>query len=273
MINNKGTISGATGVYFHNFYYDIYGGGMARGAAMAGSSTYGTATVVNSGTIIGTGGAAVYFATSGDGLIAYPGAVFRGAVVGYDSTLELAAGYEPGRLNGLGVKFTGFSAIYADYGAVWRLAGAGPEHRIVNDGTIAVSGEVITQGHLVSDPGHQGVVSIYPGGLARFAGAVGADETIPLTGNGGTMDLARPLDFSGTIGGFGAGDAIDLVKNAADGLSLGNGHLTVTNQGVTVADLALAGTYTAADFALSPDDHGGTDITFAAGTSLLAMKG
>jgi hypothetical protein len=50
--------------------------------------------------------------------------------------------------------------------------------------------------------------------------------------------------------------------------------LTVTSQGVMVADLAFSGNYTTADFALSPDGHGGTDITFAADAArLLAMKG
>jgi hypothetical protein len=177
-------------------------------------------------------------------------------------------------LNGLGVKFTGFATTYVDSGAVWRLAGAGSDHRIVNDGTIAAYGEVITQGQLVSDPGYSGVVSLDPGGIARFAGAVSADETVAFTGAGGEMDLARPLGFAGTIGGFGAGDTIDLVRSAADGLSFAGGQLTVTNQGVMVADLAFSGNYTTADFALSPDDHGGIDITFAADAAhLLAMKG
>jgi hypothetical protein len=239
----------------------------------AGGTLVGGTTVANAGTIVGTGGTAVAFAGDTDLMIVDPGAVFRGAVVGYGSALELA-GYEPGRLNGLGVKFTGFTMTYVDYGAAWRLAGAGSDHRIVNDGTIAVYGEVITQGQLVSDPGYKGLVSLDPGGVAKFAGAVSADETVAFTGAGGEMDLARPLGFAGTIGGFGAGDTIDLLHNAADGLSFADSHLIITNQGVTVADLTFSGNYAAADFALSPDNHGGTDITFAVDAApLLAMKG
>lgn len=255
-ITNAGTIRGAIGVYVQSYY-----------------QVSPVTTLVNTGTITGTGGTAVYFGSSADLLVAYPGAVFQGAVVGYGSTLELAAGYEPGRLPGLGVKFTGFSSVYVDSGAVWRLAGAGPAHRIVNDGTIAVYGKIITQGQLISDAGYSGTVSVDPGGVARFNGAVSADETVAFTGDGGTAVLARPLDFAGTVGGFGAGDTIDLVKSAADGLSFANGQLTVTNQGAAVADLHLFGSFTTADFALSPDTHGGTEITFADPAPLLAMKG
>jgi hypothetical protein len=247
---------GETGVLLHSFksllnpgYADsITNYGTITGSVGVEIDGSVPATLVNAGTIIGTGGTAVSFVNSGDVLVTEPGAVFVGTVAGDPSTLELAAGARPGTLTGLGANFTDFPDIAIAPAADW----------------------VFTD----MDPDAATAVTIGNGATAEFAGPVGNGQSVTFTGSAGALKLDAAGSFAGTIAGFGAGDSIDLLHSAADGLSFAGGQLMVTNQGVTVADLAFAGSYKAVDFALSPDGNSGTEIVFAAGTAgLVAMKG
>jgi hypothetical protein len=78
----------------------------------------------------------------------------------------------------------------------------------------------------------------------------------------GALDLAAPLSFAGTIDGFGGSDVIDLLKTASTSETFASGVLTVQDNGATVASLHFAGSYTTADFMLSSDNNGGTNITY-----------
>jgi hypothetical protein len=75
----------------------------------------------------------------------------------------------------------------------------------------------------------------------------------------GLLDLAKPLDFPGTISGFGGGDQIDLLKTAETGFSYTNNLLTVVDGTKTVAALAFSGASNS--FLFAGDAHGGTPIT------------
>ena len=88
-------------------------------------------------------------------------------------------------------------------------------------------------------------------------------------GGGGTLRLDDSQHFAGTVAGFAAGDLLDLSDIAfGSGTAVafqeasGNtsGMLTVSS-GTQVANLTLLGQYTAAQFQLAPDGHGGTLVT------------
>ena len=75
-----------------------------------------------------------------------------------------------------------------------------------------------------------------------------------------TVGLDNPAAFTGTISGFASGDFLDLTGRAANSVSYSGGVLTVFNDASLVATLNLVGSYTSADFTLTPDGLGGTDI-------------
>ena len=86
-------------------------------------------------------------------------------------------------------------------------------------------------------------------------------ETVVFDPNAGwTVTLDNPAAFTGTISGFAAGDILDLTGRAATGVTYAGGVLTVKNGGAVVTALHLTGSYTTADFSLSSDGHGGTNI-------------
>jgi hypothetical protein len=246
IVTNYGAISGVSAVHV--------GGGDTAGD-----------TVVNAGTIAGTG-VAVAIRASGGLLVVEPGAVFVGKVEGRRDTLELAAGY--GTLSGLGSSFVGFTTVDVDAGADWAVSGSGS--RFVNDGTVAAYGALVFEA-----ASGRGTIEVGDGDTAEFAGAAGHEQRIELTGAGGTVLLDKPLRVAATFSGFGAGDTIDLAGEAADAVSFAHHDLVVTENGQTVADLHFAGRCTTADFALSPDGNGGTDITLVAPTAsgLWTMRG
>jgi hypothetical protein len=75
-----------------------------------------------------------------------------------------------------------------------------------------------------------------------------------------TVGLDNPAAFTGTISGFASGDFLDLTGRAANSVSYSGGVLTVFNDASVVATLHLVGSYTSADFTLTPDGLSGTDI-------------
>ena len=107
----------------------------------------GFSTLVNAGTITGTGTYAVQFATPDDLLVVVPGAVFVGQVAGYqpnssvasNATLELASAATAGTLNGLGAQYVYFKQVTVDAGATWTLASGtvgAPSYTFSDNGTL-----------------------------------------------------------------------------------------------------------------------------------------
>jgi autotransporter-associated beta strand protein len=104
------------------------------------------------------------------------------------------------------------------------------------------------------------------GQLEIMNGGSAAATTITFAGSG-TLTLDRSSAFSGTIAGFAQPDLIDLADIAfGSSTTLGytggpvSGTLTVSD-GVHTATLKLLGQYTAANFTLSADGHGGTVVS------------
>ena len=133
---------------------------------------------------------------------------------------------------------------------------------VSNSGTLAAEG-----GTLMADGNVSGSGDVIIGGRghADFAGAV--DQNVAFTGPG-TLELDHSQSFSGTVTGFGAGDAIDLNDLAYSANETvtwtqggGSGTLTVNDNGTT-ENITLNGNYTQGEFALTNNGTaaGGTEV-------------
>jgi hypothetical protein len=95
-------------------------------------------------------------------------------------------------------------------------------------------------------------------------------HNVTFAGADATLTLERASDFSGSISGWQDGNHLDL-SNIAFGEDTttaayvangdGAGGRLVVSDGAHTVSLAMLGQYTAADFALSSDGHGGTVIS------------
>jgi hypothetical protein len=162
-----------------------------------------------------------------------------------------------------------------------------------------VSGETLSldTGNTIQNAG---VLEATNGGVLQISDAVDGSGAIVVFGstvdlnnsnaasddvtfNGaGTLEVdSSPSDgsqiYTGTISGFGGGEAIDLTQltySPNETLSWtqgnnGNGTLTITDGGTT-ENIVLAGTYTNANFSLAPDSGSGTTVL---STELVANGG
>jgi hypothetical protein len=165
----------------------------------------------------------------------------------------------------VGATVTGGSGtITVDSGAT--LTGSGDINRatVVDDGSLVASGGTLTAEASVSGSGT----------LQIDAAAIFVEEgTLTVAnvafGSGGDAHLVVAVPIPTTppqplFSGFGTGDVIDLENLQAATLSFANGTLTLQNGDTVVETLLFAGDYTSANFTLSSDQHGGTDINYVA---------
>jgi hypothetical protein len=248
---NSGVIIGGAGNPFQN-YSD---GGV--GVDLSGG------TLTNSGTITGGtgaygGGDAVKLG-AGSTLVVDPGAVFNGNVVaaGSNDKLVLAAGPHAGQLDNLGEPgFAGFTTVAELAGATWTLTGG-----INLDGTkLSTAGTLTFNGTVDGNRS----VTLDSGSTVTADGALGVASVVFGAGGAEVLALGEPTAVTSTLSGFAAGDTIDLVKLLANGVSFSNGTLSLLENKSVVASLTLAGNYTSANFTLTSDGHGGTDIGYVA---------
>ncbi len=237
---NQGTIHAAdtlgdgAGVWIHGPGAIVNGsGGIISGGAFGVVAYYQT-TVVNQGTIFGTGFAfdAVHSGFANRVIDTSTG-VFIGTVAGGNSlgsaiysTLELASGSSVGTIANIG-SFTGFGRIALDNGATWSVGGS-----------------------------------------------MAAGETLAFGGPNATLILASPSAAASTIAGFVATDTIVLAGVAdVTGLAFNGNTLTIaesTGPGLTLtfaAPLALTRTVTngSTDISVVP--------CFLPGTHILTSQG
>jgi probable HAF family extracellular repeat protein len=149
---------------------------------------------------------------------------------------------------------------------------------IANSGSIlADGGTVDIVGAVTANNTINGSATIEASGTLEF-GATDA-QTITFDGAGTLiLDHQDQGDFSGSLGGFGAGDTIDLkaLSYSASGETAtwtqtndAGGVLTISN-GTNAETVSLAGTYSQNDFALTGDSSGGTDVISSPTTVTLA---
>lgn len=147
-----------------------------------------------------------------------------------------------------------FTAIHGGIQYVYGIAG----YTGIWSGT-----QFVGAGGLAEDTtiGNGGTQHAFAGGSVRNVSFAGADATLVLD---------RASDFSGLIYGWQDGNHLDLsdIQFGADSTTLAyaanaintGGTLTISDGARTVS-LDMLGQYTAADFALSSDGHGGTMIS------------
>ena len=154
---------------------------------------------------------------------------------------------------------------------------------LLNDGLMRVAGgELLVSQSLAADANRSGTIRIAGSGEALLQGAASSAEAIVFAGGAGILGLVQPTRIGGTMSGFGRGDTIDLVgatfTPGVDLVSFAGQVLTITNGGTTIAQLNLAGNYSAPNFQLADDGAHGTAITanipcFLAGTRILTLHG
>jgi hypothetical protein len=105
-----------------------------------------------------------------------------------------------------------------------------------------------------------GSLLIGAGETLALGSSAAATQTAVFASTTGTLSLAAPASFAGSITGFTGNDLIYLGGQVATGLAYNTTThvLTVTGASGTIAALTFNGTYTQGSFALA---NGGKDIT------------
>ena len=187
-----------------------------------------------------------------------------------------------GTLEILGGRNFGSTQTVANHGTLDLGGGVLTEASIVNYGAIEgfglVSTAVANTGTLSAD-----------GGLLEFADAVGSGGrmvigaqamlrfdasatafTATFSGTGGTLALADPTGFTGRLADFSDGDTLDLIDIKATAAARVPGNrLQITDNGATVATLALTGSYVGDTFMVASDGAGGSDVVVTTPTVTL----
>jgi fibronectin-binding autotransporter adhesin len=202
----------------------------------------GAATVTSFGTIEGTDGVAVQFASSSDKLIVETGSTWIGAVEGGGGLLDLANG--SGTVTGIGatgtvsvaeaMTFSGFGSYELGKG-VWTLTGTnilGAGQSIVDKAKVTSTGALTLDGAVSST----GALTISAGTAAINTGATVAVATWSLTG--GTTSLNETLAFKGA---FSESSAATLTVASGDKLTLsGTAGLNGVINGAGAVSVATA---------------------------------
>jgi autotransporter passenger strand-loop-strand repeat protein len=224
---------------------DIYGGGTATGTTVQGGlqAVYGTAdqTVIGSGGVQLVQGTASHTTVNGGGeQRVYAGGTAIGTTLNAGS-MQVDWGNASGTTIDGGIQY------------VWGTA---------NDTTIASGAQHVGAGGSASG------TTVGAGGL-EYVHTGGTLTDVTFGGASARLVLDQSSAFSGTIAGWQDGAELDLgdiafgettsLAYAANAENTG-GTLTITD-GVHAASLHLLGQYSAADFALAADGHGGSVIT------------
>ena len=219
-VDNQGAISASNDgiVLAEGGYVTNEAGGIITGAVSGVVASGGATTLLNAGTIAGSGAAgyAVTLATGfTDRLIVDPGAVFIGTVSGGNaigggaiSTLELASGASGGTLTGLGNKYVDFAQITIDAGAAWTSTA----NVVVTGATLTNRGEVY--GALTLAAG--AVLTNAAGGLITSSGFAAVYGS-----NGGPSTLVNAGSIGESVYYGVSFDAGGIVRNVSGGTITG----------------------------------------------------
>ena len=250
------------------------GGAMIEGVVGVAEHYPGSATVTNFGVIEGSGGTAVEL-LAGDLLRVEAGCAFEGAVLGGGAALALSSGAGVLRnmaggdvtVSGSMVRttFTQFGALTIGKGADFLLEGAaaigaGGFAALTVDGVLTVRDTLTIDGAVSGG----GAIELHSNARLELGGGASAAFSVAFGSGPATLALADPSDFVGSIVGFANGDALDLLDIVATAAVLGPRHiLTISDDGVAVADLRLAGSAPGETFVARSDGNGGTEILLA----------
>jgi hypothetical protein len=207
----------------------------------------------------GIGSASAELAAVSGGTIQLGSAVLAasGANLYTDGTGAIEIGTLGGAVAGSVTIDAGFSA--AGEGQVAAFGS------IVNNGTIAASGGTLEIGAV----GGSGMLTIGANACLMLNGRTGGSQKIVFNGANANLAIAAEIDSpAGTVAGFAAGDAIDMLGSPITGAhytaaSASSGTLTLTYAGQVAARLILQGSYGGDVFLTAGDGALGTLITMA----------
>ena len=179
------------------------------------------------------------------------------------NTLELGgAGTNDGTIWAQGGGTVNLDALY-NYG--------GTAATFTNDGVVTAVGSTINQS---GDLAGSGAILLNYNSTLNVNGSVGADQRVVFDeGVNSALNIAHPDQFLGFVEGFRYEDTISLAGVAADGATYtaetgtptAGGVLTLTEGGVAVGQVRLAGDYTQAHFTVATGSGGATTLTTDAG--------
>jgi hypothetical protein len=142
-----------------------------------------------------------------------------------------------------GVAGTGVLSVAS--GSALILAGDAPAS-VVNNGTIYDTAGLLNIGTLTGT----GMLVAQNGGTIEIGGA--ASQAIVFSGSNATVRLDAPGSYTGTLAGFGLGDALVLAGVTATAANITNNNtLAILNGGATVDTVVLSGNYAGAAFTVS----------------------
>jgi fibronectin-binding autotransporter adhesin len=264
MLTNAGSIFGTSGdgVYFGD------GGSLSNSGSIAGAG--GGIVILNAQGSIGDTG--TISSTGGDGI-----ELGAGGMVSLSSTSTVKGSI-------YGVFVQGAAGIIVNAGSIAGANKAGIA--LAAGGTLVDSGTISGNGTAVSFAGGGGLLVMEHG--AVFNGNVaasGAGNTLELTSYASagilsgigtkytgfqtiSIDTGAAWTISGTllgetVTGFSRLDTLDLTGITANGESTSGGVLTLTENGVTIGTLNLAGQFAPGSLAIQSDANGGTLIDLA----------
>ncbi len=260
----------------------------ARISNTAGYALYGSAarkwTVLNQGVVNGHASDGMVIGTGGTIVNAAGGSITGKVGVQLSSGTLVNDGVIAGT-KGYGVYIGSGALTNAASGTISGLYGVSiGSGSVTNDGKIESNtagkgfGAVVQNATLVNETG--GVISGYIGAYANNATIINAGLIEGTSGIGialGTSANTIVIDpgsgITGGIAGFAASDTLDFAETKLDGATFGNGTLTLSDHGVVAATYAMIGQFTAGEFALSSDGHGGTQVTLGTATAIGAYSG
>ena len=129
---------------------------------------------------------------------------------------------------------------------------------IGNAGLIVASGSLVLNSSITGT----GTMHISSGATLQLVGSAVGTQKITFESGANTLSLSDAAGVAAHIMDFGAGDVIDLLGSAATTLSYASGALTVDDGTTKVAKLEIKGKYTAANFKLTSDGHGGALVSY-----------
>ena len=290
LVNGGAVTNGQFGGTVSTAYIEGYSGGINFGPTNAGTLiNYGTvsghpgaqAVSMTTGTVVnglsGATGALIYGNASGIQIGGAGTVINYGTILGGDGThyygVSLGGAGSVSNL-GTGSLIQADGGVYADANDTVANAGTIASNSTTGNAVVFIGGT----NRLIVDPGavFSGTVSAAgtttlelasAGSIGTLAG-LGTDFTNftaltfdsgarwTVTGNGSTSGLGTL-----TIGGFTFGDTIDLTGFAAVSHTFASNSLVLGNGSGGYATLAIQGSFSSGDFALSSDGSGGTDIT------------
>jgi hypothetical protein len=261
--NSVGKLSGGLGIQFTGFGHVAVDKGATW--SLAGSNyLYHNSSVAVAGTLLVGGtladagqigvAAGATLGVIGPGSVQVESLSLAGGALTGDAKGSIAVGATAGAAGAIGIE------VHASLTGFGTIGGA----EIDNRGSIVAEGGTLTLATGLTSAG-SGIVHIDSGAVLVADSFVQGGQIA--FGGPARLLLVDPKAFTGTIASFGSGDVIDVESLAANKLTFAAGTLTLKHGSTVLDTLMVSGHLTAADFGLSSDGHGGTDVSFVSSTA------